>query len=159
MTAAERRQDKADAIDQLREWIKPGDTIWTVLRGRSDSGMTRWIDLYIFHQDIRRPGTPDKLWLSWNAAKAGVGSWNDKRECIQANGAGMDMGFHLVYNLSCILYPDGFGCIGEGCPSNDHSNGDRDYTPHLVDGKQPHEAGYVAHWHQDGGYALRQEWI
>jgi hypothetical protein len=46
----------------------------------------------------------------------------------------MDMGFHVVYNLSSALYRGGFGCIGDKpvrCPSNDHSNGDRDYTPHM----------------------------
>ena len=35
-------------------------------------------------------------------------------------------------------------CIGAGCPSNDHINGDRNHTPHL---------------HESGGYALRQRWI
>src|SRR5207249_3169947 len=27
-------------------------------------------------------------------------------------GAGMDMGFDLVYKLSRVLFPDGFGCLG-----------------------------------------------
>jgi len=56
----------------------------------------------------------------------------------------MDMGFHLVYSLSRALYPDGFACVGDYCPSNDHSNGQpKDLRSH----------------HRDGGYALRQEWI
>jgi hypothetical protein len=63
---------------------------------------------------------------------------------IVVRGCGMDMGFHLVYNLSSILFADSFTCIGPGCPSNDHSNGDKDYTPHL---------------HTDAGYALRSAWI
>jgi hypothetical protein len=37
-----------------------------------------------------------------------------------------------------------FGCIGEGCPSADHLNGDYDYTPHR--------AGYW-HWHRSGSDA------
>jgi hypothetical protein len=32
------------------------------------------------------------------------------------------MGFALVYALGRKLYPDGFDCAGERCPSNDHSN-------------------------------------
>jgi hypothetical protein len=71
---------------------------------------------------------------------------------VKVSGCGMDMGFSLVYNLSHVLYPDGFTCTGEGspdvwgshCPSNDHSNGDRDYTPHD---------------HRDGGYAIRHRWL
>lgn len=37
-----------------------------------------------------------------------------------------------------------FECIGHGCPSNDHCNGDRDYTPHH---------------HNSGGYALKHRWL
>src|SRR5712692_6873174 len=79
----------------------------------------------------------------WDVA-AVVGYSLAQYEGIKVSGAGMDMGFHLVYSLSYDLYPDGFECIGERCPSNDHSNGDRDYSPHH---------------HKDGGYALLQRWI
>ena len=65
---------------------------------------------------------------------------------LKVSGAGMDMGFWLVYTLSRALWPDGYACIGEGCPANDHSNGLREYTA----GK---------HQHSDGGYALRQRWL
>src|SRR3990167_5500047 len=63
---------------------------------------------------------------------------------VRVGGCGMDMGFHLVYNLSRVLFPDGFDCIGKDFPANDHSNGDRDYKPHT---------------HKDGGYALKQRWL
>jgi len=63
---------------------------------------------------------------------------------VKRTGAGMDMGFDLVYCLSSALWPQGFECAGERCNSNDHTNGDRDRGPHR---------------HQDGGYALRQEWV
>ena len=86
--------------------------------------------------------------LGWNAAKALGSSYDSEREGIRVRGAGMDMGFHLVYNLSATLFPDGFDCVGDGpgqlCRSNDHSNGDRDYTPHR---------------HKDGGYALKHRWL
>ena len=54
------------------------------------------------------------------------------------------MGFHVVYNLGATLYPEGYDCIGLGCPSCDHSNGDRNRSPHP---------------HKDGVYALRHRWI
>jgi hypothetical protein len=85
----------------------------------------------------------------------------------------MDMGFALVHELSGRLYPDGFGCLGERCPSNDHRNGDRDYTPHdphagdsagrktcgcIKCVRDPREKAY--HWHgKSGDYALGQEWL
>jgi hypothetical protein len=48
--------------------------------------------------------------------------------------------FTVVYALGAALFPGGFRCTGETCPSNEHTNGDRDYSPHH---------------HQDGGYAFR----
>ena len=105
--------------------------------------MSRDIDLYTFKPDDLPDRPPVKFWLSYQAAKAGAGDFNTRKDCIRMGGAGMDMGFALAYNLGRCLFPDGFACIGERCPSNDHSNrGSRD-------NKQ----------HSDGGYALRQEWI
>jgi len=91
----------------------------------------------------------------------------------------MDMGFHLVSTLSYYLYPEGFGCTGKSegrdrCPSNDHSNGDRDYTPHTQKqigwatcdaccdpGTTSILTGCAAHshWHKSGDYALRHSWM
>jgi hypothetical protein len=130
------KAEREEAAEDLRKMLPPGSTIHTVLRHVSRSGMARRIDLYFLEA-----GMPH--WLSYRAAKA-IGA-RFKDEAIHVTGCGMDMGFHLVYALSRVLYPDGHGCIGEGCPSNDHSNGDRDYTP--------------THWHKDGGYALRHRWI
>ena len=83
---------------------------------------------------------------------------------LRIGGCGFDAGFHVVYELGMMLYPDGFGCVGKPangadgrclwCPSNDHANGDRSYERHgtVV------EPGFPAvreHWHRSGGYALR----
>lgn len=149
-------KEKQEAIEQLRKWLKPGDTVYTVLRHVSRSGMQREISLYVI-----KDGEPQ--WLDGWASKA-LGERIGKREGLVVGGCGMDMGFHLVYNLSRTLWPDGFGCVGDrvtvvdqytaetcpgdhsrwpacdhkgshtarqACPSNDHSNGDRDYTPHC----------------------------
>jgi len=143
------KSDRTEAIARLRSLVEPGDTIHTVLRSVSRSGMSRSIDAYVFKAD-ERTGDLIKHWLSYSIAQAGIGTWDNGRECVKMGGAGMDMGFALVYALSATLFPDGHGCTGERCPSNDHSNGDRDYTP---------DAGSGTHWHTDGGYALRHRWI
>jgi hypothetical protein len=135
MTAKE--TERQEYLRELRESLKPGDTLHCVIRYVSRSGMSRGIDVYKLHEE-----RPD--WLSYRVAKAIGERYNEKRECLSVSGCGIDMGFHVIYNLSRVLWPDGFECIGEGCPSNDHSNGDRDYTPHH---------------HADGGYALRQKWL
>lgn len=140
MTKKERERN--EALEHLRPLLPPGTTIHTIVRHVASSGMSRRIDLYLL-------GPESKLYLSgWVAAALDYRRHSDGS--LRVPGYGMDMGFHLVHNLSMALYPDGFTCLGKTdeprrfCPSNDHSNGDRDYTPHH---------------HSSGAYALRQEWI
>lgn len=131
------KQEKTEAIESLRKIVKPGDTVYTILRHVSRSGMSRSISVMVVED-----GAPNDV--SWLVAKAGLGRFDRNHDGVKVQGCGMDMGFHLVYNLAWTLYGNNFECVGEGCPSNDHSNGDRDYTPHK---------------HSDGGYALRQRWL
>lgn len=170
------KADRDEAIQNLRDLLKPGATVYTILRDVSRSGMSRNID-------VQYLGDGEPRWLSSLVAKATGFTFNPKRECLRVGGCGMDMGFHVVSTLSRVLYPAGFGCIGnpetyltsEGrpvlpgvhCPSNDHSNGDRDYRPHVDDCPQnsaevgtdiPRKRAY-SHWHRAGDYAIRQRWL
>lgn len=133
--------EATEARDQLRQWIKPGDTVYTVLRHVSKSGMMRAIDVYIIEN-----GEPSRI--TWQVGKACGYAYNRKHEALTVNGCGMDMGFAVVNDLGYYLFPDGFECIGdkEGkrCPASEHFNGDRDYTPH---------------WHKSGAYAITHRWM
>ena len=142
-----RDRERESALEDLRKTLHPGDTVYTVLRHVSRSGMSRVIDCYIIEDN-----TPH--WLSYRVAKALGATFSDKPEGIKVGGCGMDMGFHLVNSLSAALFPGGMTCLGDGgekrshmCPANDHANGDRDYT--------------VGHQHSKGAgaYALRHRWI
>jgi hypothetical protein len=125
------------ARDDLRKIIPPGSTVTCILRHVSRSGMFRIIALCVCDNGEPRD-------ISSLAAKAtGIG-YDDNRYGLKMGGCGMDMGFAAVYDLSRALYRDKFQCIGEKCPSNDHSNGDRNRKPHM---------------HSDGGYALRHRWL
>lgn len=134
--------ERNEARETLRRTLKPGATVYTTVKHVSRSGMQREISVHAVENG-------EIVWLSGLVAKA-TGNRLGKRDGIVIGGCGMDMGFAIVHELSYALYPEGFGCIGEGpnhadrCPSNDHSNGDRDYTPHQ---------------HKEGGYALRHRWI
>jgi len=88
-------------IDWLKDILKPGDTVYTILRHTSQSGMTRYIGLVVI-----RDGHP----LHPNyAANVLLGkSYKHKYDGVKMTGCGMDMGFELVYNLGRILYPAGF---------------------------------------------------
>jgi len=132
-----RDREKLESLEILRQYVKAGDTVFTTLYHVSKSGMFRAIGLHVIKNN-------EPVNLSYHAAKATGYTISNKHGGVAMSGCGMDMGFGLVYNLSRALYPDGFECIGEKCRSNDHSNGDRDRTPHH---------------HKDGGYALRHSWF
>lgn len=125
---------------------KPGDTIYTILRHVSRSGMQRHISVVVIPEGADCSRRFDLTFWTAHALGYPVA----RNGGIKVTGCGMDMGFQLAYTLSSILYPTGFGCIGDRCPSNDHSSGDRDRTPHTAD---------APHWHRDGGYALRHAWL
>ncbi len=140
MSAATKGAERAEAVAKLRELLPPGATVYTILRHVSRSGMQRSISLVLCGPD----GPTD---LDWLAVRVGLGTYDRNRSGIKIGGCGMDMGFNLVYNLSWTIYPDGFECIGEGCPANDHHN-----PPH------PDKVAGSMH-HRDGGYAIRQRWL
>ena len=129
--------ERKEAIEKLHGLIEPGDVIYTNMLHVSKPGMYRVMDVFIIKDNI-------PLRLTWSVADAIQERYDRKHEGIGVTGCGMDMGFHVVYNLSRVLYPQGFDCIGEKCRSNDHSNGDRDRSFHL---------------HKDGGYALIHKWL
>ena len=53
VSAAEfKRAEKAHALNKLREWIKPKDTIYCVLKHRAPSGMSRTIDFFIMREIV-----------------------------------------------------------------------------------------------------------
>ena len=136
MATKKQSTEQAEAIAMLRETLKPGDTVWCQLKSVSQSGMSRVIQLVVIKDN--RP-----QWIGWAAARAMGMTYDRNREGIKISGCGMDMGFALVYDLAKTLFYE-MECIGPGCPSNDHANGDRNYTPHR---------------HSDGGYALKSEWL
>jgi len=158
---ASKTRTRQEQIEALRYILEPGATVHTVLRHVSKSGLSRVLDAY-------RLQHADATFLTARVADA-IGaryqSSPGKPNGLVVSGCGMDMGFHVVYVLSRVLYPTGFGCIGERCPSNDHSNGDRSHVPHgLIGGDREPSAGearegLVRHWHRDGGYALQQRWL
>jgi len=93
--------DRVESIERLRG-IFDGDEkpmIYTILRHVSDSGMSRDISLlYIKGNSVYH--------LNYSVALA-LGDRLVSRngsDAIRVHGTGMDMGFHLVYNLSSVLY-------------------------------------------------------
>ncbi len=117
------KEEVANSMKYLHKMLKPGSKVVTVLRNVSRSGMSRRIDLYTVHKG-------EMVYLSHAAAVV----MGDPRpdNGIKVGGCGMDMGFHLVYNLGATLWP-------KGTPK-----------PHGSRNGEPDS---------DGGYALKQSWL
>ena len=126
--------------------IKTGETVYTVLRHVSSSGMFRIIDAFVM-----RNGRPVHVFAAASDSqrrKLQDGKkfykYDRDKQGFRMSGAGMDMGFELVYSMGRCIIPK-FMCTRKPtCPSNDHSNGDMNYSPHT---------------HSDSGYALKQRWL
>ena len=115
--------------------LRPSMTVWTSVKKVSRSGMSRRIECFMVE------GNEIHNITGYVASILGYGRNDDG---MAVGGCGMAMGFHVVYSLSWALFGKSFTCVGEGCPSNDHHNG------------QPIKSG---HLHSDGGYALKQRWL
>jgi len=152
---------KSEALDMLRKFLRPGSTVYTVLRSVARSGMSRVIDLYTF-DDGR------KVYLTGYVSKVlGMTRTDDG---IRVNGCGSDAGFDTVYALARTMFRDGFDCCGKSCQSNDHSNLWHDKAEgripagtccdHLNRTEGECKDLSCKPWHhRDGGYAFRHEWI
>lgn len=93
--------NREEAIEKLKEAIKPGDTLYTQLEHVTKSGMTRFIK-------VRK--IEDNYPYDWTylVAKALDWKYSDKHYGVKVGGCGMDMGFHLIYSLSHVLHNDGY---------------------------------------------------
>lgn len=126
-----------EAQETLRDMLKPGTKVYCILRHVSASGMTRNISLVV-KGTAGSEGVDNITHLAARAMgetpREYRGNW-----VIRVGGCGMDMGFHLVYNLGRYLFPNGF------IPSEAGLYGRNGVPPTEVD--------------PDGGYALRHEWL
>lgn len=88
----------------LRSYLKPGATVYTIVTHVSKSGMSRRIRC--FRIDDGEPYD-----ISGHVALILGYRRNDRDGGVIVGGCGMDMGFHLVNNLSYALH--GYDDVGE----------------------------------------------
>lgn len=111
--------EKQEAIERLHKLLKPGDTIYTITRHVSRSGMMRRISAFV----VKDNKIED---LDWLIAQTGLFKRHSKEEGLIIGGCGMDMHFHLVYELGRILYPQGFKQFKEYGRNGDTSGYEKD---------------------------------
>ncbi|KKM62401.1 hypothetical protein LCGC14_1522170, partial [marine sediment metagenome] len=108
--------------------------VYTRIKHVSRSGMMRAISAYVIIKN--KP-----ICLDWYIEKLTSFKRNKNHGGLTLSGCGMDMGFHLVYSFSSVLYPKGF----------------RSSRRNRFNGMKPTDKGY--NWDNDGGYRLDQTWM
>lgn len=99
------KREQEEARERLLEILEENDTLYTVLRSVSRSGMSRTLDVYAFlPYPERGPRAVEKYRLTWLVAKACGYRYDEKREAIRVNGCGFDAGHDVVYSLSMALF-------------------------------------------------------
>lgn len=135
--------ERDEAIAILKKLgVKPGARVYTTVNHVSKSGMSRRISVFVVTRN-----------KSFGKTEAGitnithlVGRVTGYRHTgnldgLVVGGAGMDMGFHLVYTLGRIMFP-------KGGPLTKTTGG------RAAQAKQSGESRET-----DGGYLLKQEWL
>lgn len=106
MTKAQEKQAEINnAIKHLKTMIRAGGTVYTSCDHVSRSGMTRHIKCFVSYKG-------DIINISYYVSVI-TGTNMNKHGALVVGGCGMDMGFHVVYDLSYNMYRKGYTRNGE----------------------------------------------
>jgi hypothetical protein len=122
--------ERVEQLANLRKWLKPGDTVYTILESRAASGMSRWIRVLIPY--VNETGEIGFIHPNYAVSIVLNLRRDGNHEGVMMQGCGMDMGYEIVYRLGKALWP-------EGTPE---PHGSRNGSPDS-----------------DGGYALKHRWL
>tara|TARA_B100000795_G_C22363943_1_gene273531 strand:- start:5 stop:328 length:324 start_codon:yes stop_codon:yes gene_type:complete len=94
--------EKQESIEDLKSYLQKGMTLQAIIRQVSNSGMSRNISFKLINS------RNEIIDLSYQIAKALEYPFNDKYHAVKVKGCGMDMAFHVTYNISHMLFNDGY---------------------------------------------------
>lgn len=93
--------ERSESIERLRELFAGDESpkVYTITRHVSSSGMSKDISLfYASSAGLTNITYSAAIALGWPLSE------KNGHRAIRVSGCGMDMGFHLVYTLSSVVY-------------------------------------------------------
>jgi hypothetical protein len=99
LTRQEKINEREHSRERLSAMLTPGDTVYTMVRSVSSSGMSRTMSLYI----VKDNRLVNITYYAAHALEWPLVEKNGSR-VLRVGGCGMDMGFHTVYTLSRVLF-------------------------------------------------------
>lgn len=144
-----------ESLANLRKWLKPGDTVHTILDHVSSSGMSRNIRVVLLRSgEAMHPNYAISVVLGLRRAKRGDG--------MVVGGCGMDMGFHIVHSLGYALWGKE-ASEGVGKEANALRKAiylaDKFYWHQQGKKEKPNWNKPGREWHGGAGYALKHRWL
>ena len=95
-----KQKEKEKNAEKLLALLDKVNVIYCIPRHVSRSGMYRVISLCVV--------IDGEIWTIDHWAAPLLEGYDKRHNGLKAHGCGMDAGFHLVYNLSCRLYNNGY---------------------------------------------------
>ena len=145
----------AEAKAQLRKWLKPGDTVHTILDHCSRSGMSRDIRVVLLKDgEALHPNYSVSVALGYPRAARG--------DAMRVGGCGMDMGFHIVHSLGYALFGEeaekGTGKAANALRKAIYE-ADKFYWHQGGKNEKPDWTKPGREWFAGAGYALKHRWL
>lgn len=101
--ATETAAIQAEALTDLKEALTEGQTVYTILRHVSQSGMERAISVVIVNEE------GSGIWdITYLVARAGLYSDHPRHRGLKVRGVGMDMGYAVVDRLSHAVFGEDY---------------------------------------------------
>ncbi len=150
--------EKQEAIAQLRKWLKPGDTVYTIVDDVARSGISRSIRVVLLQCEgnevrVLHPNWAVGAALGYPRAKRGDG--------FIVGGCGMDMGFHVVHSLGCALFGEAEHGVGKEADALRRAiyEADKMYWHQGGKNEKPDWKKPGREWFAGAGYALKHRWL
>lgn len=152
-------QEVRESYELLRKWLKPGDTVYTVLDRVSRSGMSRDIRVVLLACENGQavdmhPNHAVACVLGYPRATRGDG--------MRVGGCGMDMGFHIVHSLGYALFgkevQEATGAEADALRKAIYE-ADKFYWHQGGKKKAPDWTKPGREWFGGAGYALKHRWL
>jgi hypothetical protein len=113
-------ENASQAKEFLLKNCPPGTKVYTLVTHVSRSGMTRRILPFIIVNN-------EPVSIAWHIHQIGLFPRKYPNDDLTVQGCGMDMTFHVVYELGRYLYPQGFKLAkGQYGRNGDTSGYDKD---------------------------------
>jgi len=146
---------RESALAELRELLRPGEAVFTIQTSVSKSGTKRGFRLYAMQCMDGKVGVRNITGLVSDVTGFG---FDQVRGSLAVRGCGMDASLSVVYNLSYVLHPDGFGVNGQTLDGHKVRPATKEDAESAVNdgvvffGRNGDPSG----WDSAGGYALER---